>query len=330
MRVQADDWTPTAGRSPQLTVTGGSDARSELGRFDFAGDATAQPPALATELPWLGGDLAAEGWRAGASVRYGSDGEAGWVADDHLLMLSWARACGPETDPAPPAEAAYRQLLQHARDLGYPHLLRAWHVVPAINQGSGDAERYRRFCLGRALGLEREGIDEDQLCAASAVGSAGRHLFVHCLAGRNPGTPLENPRQVAAYRYPRQYGPRSPSFARALAIPMRGGEQGLFVSGTASIVGHATRHPHDTPAQLEETLLNLHALLGEAAQRLGRPGLARFGPASALRVYVRDPAEWPRVEARLRREWPDARLLGVQADICRAELTLEIEAFQRG
>ena len=33
------------------------------------------------------------------------------------------------------------------------------------------------------------------------------------------GTPVENPRQVSAYRYPRQYGPQPPSFARAMLPP---------------------------------------------------------------------------------------------------------------
>jgi chorismate lyase/3-hydroxybenzoate synthase len=41
-------------------------------------------------------------------------------------------------------------------------------------------------------------------------------LQVYGLAARHPGTPVENPRQVSAWRYPRQYGPTAPTFARGM------------------------------------------------------------------------------------------------------------------
>ena len=98
-----------------------------------------------------------------------------------------------------------------------------------------------------------------------------RVLQVYWLAARVAGTPLENPRQVAAYRYPRQYGPQSPTFARAM-LPPAGSDMPLLLSGTASVVGHETRHPGDVLAQLDETFANLDSLLDIAS--LGRVGLA--------------------------------------------------------
>jgi hypothetical protein len=58
---------------------------------------------------------------------------------------------------------------------------------------------------------------------------------------------------VSAYDYPRQYGPAAPSFSRAALTP----DPLLLISGTASIVGHASVHLGDVTAQLEETLANL-------------------------------------------------------------------------
>ena len=86
---------------------------------------------------------------------------------------------------------------------------------------------------------------------------------MYCLSARQPGSPLENPRQVSAWRYPRQYGPQAPSFARGmLAAP--GSSLPLLLSGTASVVGHATLHGEDTLRQLEETFANLDAGLQSA------------------------------------------------------------------
>ena len=112
-------------------------------------------------------------------------------------------------------DSAYANLSVFVRTRGFPHLLRSWNYLDAITEGEGDAERYRRFCVGRAAGLGE--VQIGTLPAATAIGRCDgvRTLQVYWLAARRPGTPVENPRQVSAYRYPRQYGPQSPSFARA-------------------------------------------------------------------------------------------------------------------
>src|SRR3546814_12443298 len=92
-------------------------------------------------------------------------------------------------------------------------------IFDAITFGDGDAERYREFCVGRARGLGD--FDTHALPAATAIGRCddARVVQVYWLAARTPGMPVENPRQVSAYRYPRQYGPQQPSFARAMLPP---------------------------------------------------------------------------------------------------------------
>ena len=140
---------------------------------------------------------------------------------------------------------------------------------------------------------------------------------------------IENPRQVSAYRYPRRYGPRSPSFARATAVAGPDGSTLLMISGTASVVGHRTLHEGDVDAQLEEVIRNLETLLSESASQLGRPGLAEFDEASLLRVYLRHAEDWPAIERRLRQRWPGVHLAGLRGDVCRADLLVEIEAVSR-
>ena len=102
-----------------------------------------------------------------------------------------------------------------------------------------------------------------------------------------------------------------------------------MISGTASVIGHVTAHPHDVQAQTEEAASNLEALLAHAAGALSRPGLSRFNAHSLARVYVRDPDHWPLVQRRLRRRWPGLRMCGLRGDICRSDLMMEIEAWHR-
>src|SRR5581483_571714 len=184
--------------------------------------------------------------------------------------------------------AAYRELLAAVDELGFPHLLRLWNVVPSINRLDGELERYRRFCRGRAEAFERHHgpLFQSRLCASSAVGSASGALTVWFLASRERGLPRENPRQVSAYAYPPCYGPRSPSFARATRCPPEVGPW-LLLSGTASIVGHSSVHPGDVLRQLDETLRNLAELMPG-----GDPPAYR-----ALKVYLRHAVDQPTVQA---------------------------------
>ena len=96
------------------------------------------------------------------------------------------------------------------------------------------------------------------------------------------------------------------------------------MSGTASVVGHETRHAGDLAAQLDETFANFDSLLDEAHRR--RPDLPRgFGPDGRLKVYVPDPDALATVEAALARLAPGTPKVLLQADICRRDLHIEID-----
>ena len=298
--------------------------QSSLARFGFGPSADAQASSLG--LAFLGGQLVEEVWQLPHALSEGRQGDILWRRAGGLLYLECVLADPGDVDPAIQAEDAYRQLLDAAQAHGCPKLLRAWNYMSGINLGDGDQERYRRFCLGRAQALEAAGIDAPALCAGTAIGGDDPHLRIMLLAGTEAGINIENPRQVSAYHYPRSYGPRSPSFARATALPRGDGQVLLMISGTASVVGHETLHEGDLDAQIDEIRLNVAALLGESVRRLERPGLARFDGNSLVRVYVRDARDWPRIQARLGEIWPDVPLVGLRGDICRGDLLLEVEA----
>ncbi|MDT8409951.1 MAG: hypothetical protein RQ741_10165 [Wenzhouxiangellaceae bacterium] len=265
-------------------------------------------------LEFLGGDFDAESWDA---------------PDDQLQAIVLAEADDPQTDAAEPAERIYRRLIEGLRESSFGYPLRLWNYLPAINAGLGDRERYRRFCIGRGRALESAGLNDARMCAATAIGSREPFMQLVALVGKKPGVSIENPRQVSAWNYPRNYGPRQPAFARATAIELQDRQVGLLVSGTASVVGHATAHQGDVLAQTDEAARNLDALLAHAAAVTGRPGLAAFSRTSLARVYVRNRAHWPDIENRLRKRWPELQLCGLHGEVCRSDLLVEIEAWHQ-
>lgn len=263
-------------------------------------------------LTYLGGDFEHEYWQApGEQLR--------------TVVLGENDSSG--MDAAIAAESLYRQLIEQLRHSEHPYPLRLWNFMPGINVGEDDQERYRRFCIGRSRALEAAGLSDAQMCAATAIGSQRPVMQLVALAGAAPGMTIENPRQVSAWNYPRQYGPRQPAFARATGIALDNGRAGLLISGTASVVGHETAHPGDVEAQTLEAASNLQALLKNAAQQMRRRPLEQFNADSLARVYVRHTDDWPHVQHLLRSRWPELSMVGLQGDICRSDLLVEIEAW---
>lgn len=291
------------------------DGDAPLLAMRFAGaDAVACPP--------LAGSATGECWLAAGPLREQASG--GVRARIGPQLAAWSLQLDePGLDPERAAEQAYRALLAAVRPSSHPYLIRIWNYFGAINAGAGDAERYRRFCVGRARAVDA--MFGDPPPAATAIGTLGGpgRLQLFALSSRRPGIALENPRQTPAWQYPREYGPVSPGFSRGavLELPQRAV---LLASGTASIVGHVSQHAGDSLAQLDESLANLAVLLEEGERRSGH----RFALAEALslRVYLRHPEDAEPCRARLLAAGlPPQSLLLLQGDICRRELRLELE-----
>ncbi|MFT3868101.1 MAG: hypothetical protein QM715_06335 [Nibricoccus sp.] len=213
------------------------------------------------------------------------------------------------------------------------HLCRVWHYVPRINEpDSAGLENYRAFCHGRSLAFEKTfgaGF-ERRLPSASAVGTEDDELTVVFAACDTEPRHFENPEQVSAYKYPKKHGPRPPSFSRASLVPMANGSADVFISGTAAIEGHETVAPDDTAGQIERTVRNLR-LISKACGLDDNLGAKRGGERH-FKVYIRRANELAQIKTALEQTLllPTDRVSYLRSDICRAELTLEIEATLMG
>ncbi|HWP88330.1 MAG TPA: hypothetical protein VNM70_10655 [Burkholderiales bacterium] len=219
---------------------------------------------------------------------------------------------------------AYSRIFDFIDRRGYPHLLRAWNYIPQINEIDDGLERYVCFNVGRHDAFSAKGrVIGTNTPAASALGSRGNYLIVYFLAAKQAGQLVENPRQTSAFNYPVQYGPRSPTFARAMLVKS-GGEHQLFVSGTSSVVGHATLHADNVAAQTRETIANVRAVIANA--RLAGYDVLSHAQRLMLKAYVRRPEDLTAVRGCLTAAFgATCTIAYLQADICRADLLLEVE-----
>lgn len=293
-----------------------------------------------TALPLLNVDMAVlhgeeslcEIWHSHEPLQSGQAGAIRYRHGDTLLFGSVSldeNAAVPSDDVPSPlqatTEAAYQSLFELLDTLGYPSILRVWNYFPAINRESHAMERYRQFNTGRQAAFLAKGRAViGNVPAACALGSAGGGLQIAFLATRANMISIENPRQVSAYHYPRQYGLRSPTFARAGLVHL-GGHDILFISGTASIVGHQTLHHGDVVAQTQECLHNIKAIVAEANRQA--PGTDFRLERLAYKVYVRHSEDLDAVRREIAHAIGDpVSIVFLQADVCRADLQVEIEA----
>lgn len=278
------------------------------------GSAEGAPEAweLRTGLPLLAGPQR-EWWLSDTPVRsFGvrdpalrANSEVGF---GHLQISESAL----RADCAGACAAAFARIFGALSAARLPHLLRVWIYLGHIDEGEGDAERYRQFCVGRGRAMADAGLGADHYPAASVIGRPIDGASIHFMAGVGAARAVENPRQTSAFDYPRQYGPQPPSFVRAQHTAW----DTLIVSGTAAVVGHESRHPGDTAQQMLETRRNLEALCTAA----GGDWRAQRGL-----VYLRDADDLP-----LAAELALGEAVSVvQGTICRPELMAECEGLYR-
>jgi enamine deaminase RidA (YjgF/YER057c/UK114 family) len=252
--------------------------------------------------------------------------------DERLLKADSAAAGGAEEFGIDAGvlqratEFAYQEIFAVLGETQHRHLIRIWNYLPDINLEADGDERYRHFNSARQLAFRNSGrATMGTVPAASALGSpAGSPISIYFLAARRPPMMIENPRQTSAYHYPPKFGRHSPIFSRACMLSESAGTN-LFVSGTASIVGHETIHQGDVAAQTRETMTNINALLGEANRVVGSARYSLDG--LKFKVYVRQPSDLGAIEDALSKSLQSSTpIVYLQADVCREDLLVEIEA----
>lgn len=307
---------------PAVAAPGSSSLTVAFGRPLTALQTQGAARGLALHIPLLAGSDDEE-VIGGAGAISGRDGFVLQSQGD-LLAGCATFDVSDETRLTEISQRLYQNLF--AVTQGY-RLFRVWNYVPRINAHAAGLENYRAFCAGRSHAFEGafgHGFTQS-LPSASAVGSSDGHLSLAFVAGKAEPRHVENPEQWPAYRYPPEHGPRPPSFARA-TVATANERVFTFISGTAAIKGHSSLASARLDDQLACTLDNLR-LISRAAGGGDRLG-AEEKTARSFKVYLRHPEDLAAAKAYLEKHLLLAsdHVCYLQADICRAELNVEIEA----
>jgi enamine deaminase RidA (YjgF/YER057c/UK114 family) len=246
-------------------------------------------------------------------------------------------------EPYPESLSALQRMEQHlARaGVGFDQVMRTWIYVNQITEGPEGRQRYQElnrartdFFRDRRLCARNRGPSAPATIypASTGIGTSGRQVVMSCMAldSERPDVflmPLENPQQTSAYEYAAKYSPQSPKFSRAMAV-VQGHFVATLVSGTASIVNARTCYFGDIVRQTEQTIDNIQRLI--APENFAQHGLTGAGATlkdiAKLRVYVKRQEDYEKCREVCERRLPRVPAIYLQADVCRPDLLVEIEA----
>ncbi|QJR80938.1 dioxygenase [Alteromonas pelagimontana] len=259
-----------------------------------------------------------EVWSLKGDVTRGQTGQSYWSKSADIICIAHWLSKDDCQQIELKTQQAYESLLYVLNEQGYPYPFRFWNYLPGINAGDGDKEVYKKFCTGRLKAFQTAGIPPAAFPSASALGHHNEGAVFYVFASSAKPQHFNNNKQINAYEYPRQYGISSPSFARATTLRLQ--QQGyLFISGTASIIGHQTVEAGDLERQLEVTMNNIEHLLNHA-----NPDKLTL---STFKVYIRHAEHVSRTRSWINQRYPHVDAVYTIADICRRDLLVEIECF---
>ena len=192
----------------------------------------------------------------------------------------------------------------------FKYIYQIWNFIPDIN------ENYTKFNLGRKRAFENYSLYPVSTCVSNTVDNL---ISIYYEIGKNIPLILNNPRQVPPENYPEKYGTQ-PLFSRAAII-----DDKLRISGTASIIGSTTIHPGDIQHQTQETLLNIESII-EQANKCRENNLNPMD--LSYTVYLKNKENSDIVFNLLKDTCGGHNIQFEEADMCREDLLIEIEAYE--
>jgi enamine deaminase RidA (YjgF/YER057c/UK114 family) len=231
-----------------------------------------------------------------------------------------------------------------AENMTFDHIVRQWNYIGNI-LGKDEHDRlsiqhYQIFNDVRHDYYGRYRLSPD-FPAATGIGMNFKSVAIDFCAISSTDemliSSINNPKQINPYAYDQKVLIGSPSsdkeqktppqFERAKLIEYRDTSK-LFISGTASIIGQETKGIGDIETQTRITIENIITLM-EKGNHLHQSNQIKHytpGNCSYVRVYVKHLDDIPRVKKICATYFGNSPVNYVQANICREELLVEIEA----
>jgi hypothetical protein len=256
----------------------------------------------------------------------------------------WAGGLGAGLFPDNTRKAAttafnlIREIL-NAEKMSFDNIVRQWNYIGNILEIKNGIQNYQVFNEVRSENYHKyRSIHSYPAATGIGMKHGGVCLDFFAIKAENNLNiiAIDNPDQIRPYDYSQQVlkgKPVSgdgikhpPQFERAVFLTDRQNLT-LFVSGTASIIGQDTIGIDDVEKQTIVTIENIGKLTD--ATRIGHlTGNSDQGGLHLilLRVYIRKQDDFAKVKAICNEYFPGVTAIFTEADICRDDLLVEIEA----
>jgi hypothetical protein len=224
----------------------------------------------------------------------------------------------------------------------FDNIIRQWNyigkIIKVIRHGRQMSQHYQLFNKVRSE-YYRKYRSASDFPAATGIGMKHGKVMIDFCAVSGSETvqtiSVSNPRQINPYSYdqkvligtPEKDQKQPPLFERAKLLIFSNAWH-LFVSGTASIIGQETSGIGNLEEQTFVTNENISQLVSKENLSVHYPEIIYDNPLlfSRIRVYVKNSCDIPIVKSICSEIYGKTPSTYLQADICRTNLLVEIEA----
>jgi enamine deaminase RidA (YjgF/YER057c/UK114 family) len=239
------------------------------------------------------------------------------------------------------AKAAFDQMraILEAEHMSFNDIVRQWNYIGDILQVKNELQNYQVFNEVRSETYHKFRTIHSYP-AATGIGLKFGGVILDFCAVKSENNlkiiAIDNPDQIRPYDYGQQVLKgkttdgkgikQPPQFERAVLLNNNQGST-LFVSGTASIIGQDTIGIDDVEKQTVVTIENISRLTDE--KRIGHltgNSVPDTGRMILLRVYIKYQKDFRKVKAICEDYFPGVPAVYIEADVCRDNLLVEIEA----
>ncbi len=251
----------------------------------------------------------------------------GYITLNDKILLSGALYASTSDSITVQSDGIFQRLGDILQNEGFEinDIVRQWNFIEKITHLSNSGQNYQQFNDARS----RFYAQADWLNgypAATGIGTkcGGVTIMVDAVKQSNEcSTPIDNPLQVSAHAYSQRVlidgdtarHKSTPKFERARKLDIEGCSM-IYVSGTAAIRGEESSPSNQIIEQLELTMDNIAHLYNGEEYAL-----------SMLRIYLKHSSNWPIVKSWIEDNYNELPNICIEADICREELLVEIEAI---
>ena len=215
-------------------------------------------------------------------------------------------------------------------------IVRQWNFIEHITSCSAQGQNYQQFNDARSRfysGAEWS----NGYPAATGIGAEGGGvaiLFVAVRHSSNISRAVDNPLQISAHAYSQQVliegrekQKSTPKFERARWVGSTPKDM-IYISGTAAIRGEESLQA-DAAEQIAMTMENIAHLVSTENQSRHDVPQPKARQYEILRVYVKREESWREIANWINKNCPCQNVAFLKADICRAELLVEVEGIAK-